>query len=120
MADSQPKQVNVELPNDLNATYSNFAIISHSPSEVIVDFAQILPGPGAAKARVQARILLTPYNAKMLHQALSQNLANYERRFGAIGGSQHGTFFDPKSGTLGGLQWNVGSGEAEGDTVDPK
>lgn len=121
MADPQPKQVNVELPNDLNATYSNFAIISHSPSEVIIDFAQILPGPGAAKARVQSRVLLTPQNAKMLHQALSQNLANYERRFGPIGGSQHGAFFDPKSGTLGGLQWTVGGSEGDaGDEKDKK
>lgn len=118
MGDPKPKQVNVELPSDLNATYSNFAIISHSPSEIIVDFAQILPGPGAPKARVQARILLTPYNAKMLHQALSQNLANYERRFGSIGAGQHGTFFDPKSGTLGGMQWNVGGGEPDGGDGD--
>jgi hypothetical protein len=88
---------------------------------VIIDFAQILPGPGAAKARVQSRVLLTPQNAKMLHQALSQNLANYERRFGPIGGNQHGTFFDPKSGTLGGLQWTVGGGEGDaGDESDKK
>jgi hypothetical protein len=121
VADPQPKQVNVELPNDLSATYSNFAIISHSPSEVIIDFAQILPGPGAAKARVQARVLLTPQNAKMLHQALTQNLANYERRFGSIGGNPHGAFFDPKSGTLGGLQWTVGGSEGDaGDSNDKK
>ena len=106
-----PKQINVELPKDPNATYANFAIISHSPHELIIDFAQILPA--MPKARVQARVLLTPTNAKMLHQALGDNLAKYERRFGVIGG-QPGGNFDPRTGTLGGLQWTVG-GEDEGD-----
>ncbi len=103
-----PRQLNVELPNDLTAIYANFAIISHSPHEVVVDFAQMLPG--MPKAKVQARVLLTPANAKMLFQALGQNIAKYERRFGAIGGQQAGSF-DPKLGTLGGMQWAVGGDE---------
>jgi hypothetical protein len=56
----------------------------------------------------------------MLLQALGQNLANYERRFGTISGSQQDTFFDPKSGTLGGLKWNVGGGEPDGDDQNDK
>lgn len=117
MAETKPpekRRVNVELPGDLNATYANFAVISHSPNEMIVDFAQLLPG--MPKARVQARVLLTPMNAKLLHQALGQNLAKYERRFGQIvsKGSQSG-FFDPRSGTLGGMQWNVGDDDDEED-----
>lgn len=113
----QPKRVNVEFPSDLNATYANFAVISHSPNEVIIDFAQLLPG--MPKARVQARVLLTPMNAKMLLQALGQNLAKFERRFGAITpvGKQGGAF-NPKTGTLGGLQWTVGGGEEDGDDGD--
>lgn len=110
-----PKQISVELPNDLNATYANFAIISHSPHELIIDFAQVLPA--LPKARVQARILLTPINAKMLHQALGDNLAKYERRFGAIGAQQMGNF-DPRTGKLGGLQWTVGdddNNDSEGE-----
>lgn len=110
------QRVNVELPNDLHATYANFAIISHSPTEVVIDFAQLLPG--TPKARVQARILLTPTNAKLLLRALADNLAKYERRFGeiTIGGRQTG-FFDPKTGTLGGLHWALGN-EDEGDGED--
>lgn len=108
-----PQRINIELPNDLNATYANFAIISHSPNELIIDFAQILPG--MPKARVQARVLLTPLNAKMLLQALSQNLAKYERTFGPImAGNRPMGSFDPKTGTLGGMQWTVG-GDAEDD-----
>ncbi len=113
MSDPQPpKQINIELPKDVNATYANFAIISHSPHELIIDFAQILPA--MPKARVQARILLTPINAKMLHQALGDNLAKYERRFGVIGSHGIGGF-DPRTGTLGGLQWTVGSEDEGGD-----
>ncbi|MFN2165632.1 MAG: DUF3467 domain-containing protein, partial [Anaerolineae bacterium] len=35
------RQIQVELPADLEATYSNFALITHSPSEIIVDFARV-------------------------------------------------------------------------------
>ncbi|HRI56012.1 MAG: DUF3467 domain-containing protein [Anaerolinea sp.] len=107
-----PKQINVELPKDLDATYANFAIISHSPHELVIDFAQLLPA--MPKARVQARVLLTPVNAKMLHQALGDNLAKYERRFGVIGGPGQANF-DPHTGKLGGLQWTVGSEDESSD-----
>lgn len=112
-----PQRINVELPNDLSATYANFAIISHSPHELVIDFAQILPG--VPKARVQARVLMTPFNAKMLYEALGQNLARYERTFGPIPGvpGRATGAFDPKTGTLGGLQWTVGGG---GDESGPQ
>ena len=114
----KPQRINIELPKDLDATYANFAIISHSPNELIIDFAQILPA--MPKARVQTRVLMTPLNAKMLYQALGQNLAKYERRFGQIQqqGRQSG-FFDPKTGTLGGMQWTVGSENDDSDDNDP-
>lgn len=81
-AQPQAMQVNVELPGDLEAIYANFALITHSPSEVILDFARVLPG--APKARVHARLVMTPMNAKGLYRALGENLDNYEKQFGAI------------------------------------
>ena len=78
----QPVQLSIELPNDLEAIYANFALITHSPSEVILDFARVLPG--APKAKVHARLVMTPMNAKGLHKALGENLDNYEKQFGAI------------------------------------
>lgn len=80
--DSGPQQINIELPADLEAIYSNFAIINHSPSEIVIDFAQLLPGQ--PKARVRGRVVMTPLNAKLLLQALRENLAHYEERFGEI------------------------------------
>ncbi len=62
--------------------YSNLVFIAHSPSEVIFDFARALPG--LPKARVFARVIMTPQAAKGLLGALEQNLKNYETNFGPI------------------------------------
>ncbi len=77
-----PRRLNLEIPGDLPATYANFAIITHSPWEVFLDFAQILPN--LPKARVQTRIVLTPSNAKMLLTALQENITRYEELHGEI------------------------------------
>ena len=76
------RKIQVELPADMEAIYANFAILNHSPSEVIIDFARMLPN--MPKVKVYARIIMTPTNAKALHKALGDNLAKYEKRFGEI------------------------------------
>jgi hypothetical protein len=90
-------QVNIELPPDLEAIYTNFAMIRHTPSEVIIDFVRILPGNPHAK--VQARVLMTPMNAKLLLNALTENLDRFEAQFGPIvipqGGNVVEQFFHP-------------------------
>ena len=78
----QQLQINLELPADLEAVYANFAVITHSPSEVIVDFARILPG--LPKSRVHARVVMTPMNAKALLKALGDNLEAFEKQHGTI------------------------------------
>ena len=52
----------------MEAIYTNFALITHSPSELILDLARALPN--APKAKVYARVVMTPMNAKLLHKAL--------------------------------------------------
>ena len=81
-AGAPQRKIQVELPGDLEAVYANFAILNHSPSEVIIDFARMLPN--MPKVKVYARIIMTPTNAKALHKALADNLAKYEKRFGEI------------------------------------
>jgi hypothetical protein len=76
------RQINIELPPDLEAIYTNFAMIGHTPSEVIIDFVRLLPGNPHAK--VQVRVLMTPMNAKLLLNALSENLERFEAQFGPI------------------------------------
>ena len=85
----QPAQMrlNVELPANLEAIYSNFALITHSPSEIVIDFARTLPN--VPKAKVYARILMTPMNAKLLHKALGENLGKFEEQYGAIKTPEH-------------------------------
>lgn len=78
----KPKPLNVELPNDLEPIYANFVLISHSPSEIILDLAQMLPNQ--PKVRVKARAVVTPLNAKLLLHALQENLAKYEATYGEI------------------------------------
>ena len=55
-------QIQVELgEKEAEGIYSNVVFIAHSPSEVILDFARALPG--LPKAKVYARIILTPQSA---------------------------------------------------------
>lgn len=75
--------IEIELgPGAAEGTYSNLVFIAHSASEVILDFARVLPG--LPKARVYARVIMTPQHAKSLLTALEQNLKTYEGQHGAI------------------------------------
>ena len=76
------RPLQIELPNDLEATYANFALITHSPSEMILDYARVMPN--VPKAKVYARIVMTPMNAKLLHKALGENLSKFEDKYGEI------------------------------------
>jgi hypothetical protein len=78
----RPVRVNLELPADLEAIYANFTLITHSSSEVIMDFARLLPN--TPKTRIYARVLMTPVNAKLLHDALGENLRKFEEKYGEI------------------------------------
>lgn len=76
-------QIQVELgEKEAEGIYSNVVFIAHSPSEVILDFARALPG--LPKAKIYARVILTPQHAKSLLMALEQNLKNFETSFGVI------------------------------------
>jgi hypothetical protein len=72
----------LNLPADLQPEYSNLVRISHSPAELVLDFARILPGDAAAQ--VVARLLMSPVGAKLFFHALGENLARYEAAFGEI------------------------------------
>lgn len=72
----------LEIPADLEPIYANLVRISHSPAELILDFARLLPGNSAA--RVYARLLMSPIGAKLFYRALGENLARYEAAYGEI------------------------------------
>ena len=62
--------------------YANLAMLIHSPTEIIIDFARVMPR--MPKSKVLARIIMTPMHAKLLHNALKDNLDKYEKQFGEI------------------------------------
>ena len=83
MENNQKNQLNIEINDEVSqGTYSNLAIITHSPNEFIVDFAQLMPG--TPKAKVRSRVILNPVNAKRLYKALAENISKYEQQFGTI------------------------------------
>ena len=83
MQEDNQNQLNIELSEEIaQGTYSNLAIITHSPSEFVVDFVRVVPG--VPKAQVKSRIILTPEHAKRLMKALQDNLLKYESMYGTI------------------------------------
>jgi hypothetical protein len=81
--DHNEQQINIELDEaTAEGTYSNLAIINHSPSEFVIDFVAIMPG--TPKAKVKSRIILTPEHAKRFQTALVDNIRRYEESHGEI------------------------------------
>ncbi len=77
------KKIDIEIkPEVAQGRYANLAIITHSSSEFILDFAQNMPG--LPKMQVASRIIMTPEHAKRLLGALNDNLRKYESQFGEI------------------------------------
>lgn len=87
MADANPKSSNahfpqLNIPAGLQVEYVNLVRIAHSPSELIFDFAHLLPGD--ITAQIQSRIIMSPLGAKLFFRALADNLARYETTYGEI------------------------------------
>jgi len=77
-----PVSPTLEIPQGLDTVYCNLARISHSPADIVIDFAHLLPSETTAV--VKSRVLMSPLSAKLLLRALSENLARYEAAFGEI------------------------------------
>jgi len=80
---TRPNQLNIEISEEVaDGIYSNLAIITHSNSEFVLDFVRVMPG--VPKAKVKARVLLTPQHAKRLMRALADNIQKFESVHGPI------------------------------------
>lgn len=66
----------------IDGTYANLAIVTHSPSDFVIDFA--LAVPGRENPKVKSRIILSPEHAKRILFALQDNIKSYENQFGKI------------------------------------
>lgn len=77
------KDMEIDLREDIaQGSYANLAIISHSATEFVLDFASMLPG--LQKPRVSNRVIITPEHAKRLLLSLQDNITRYERQHGEI------------------------------------
>ena len=97
------KEFSIELKQDVaKGSYSNLAIITHSRSEFVLDFASMLPG--LPKPEVHNRIIMNPEHAKRLYLALQDNINKYESQHGqiALGGEAKPGF--PMGGFGGGAK----------------
>jgi hypothetical protein len=81
-APSQPAGPKINVPEGMEPAYANLARISHSPADIVIDFAHILPGE--TSANIRSRVVMTPLSAKLLLRALTENIARYEAAFGEI------------------------------------
>ncbi|WP_114778240.1 DUF3467 domain-containing protein [Botryobacter ruber] len=101
MAEEQQNQINIELTEEIaEGQYANLAMIAHSSSEFVIDFIRLMPG--LPKAKVKARVVITPEHAKRLLAALADNIQKYEQSFGEIKSAQEVPSFPMNfGGTIG-------------------
>jgi len=86
---SEPVQEQTEMvlkEEHLKSNYTNFARVTATPEEVILDFA-LNPNPfatGHQEIKVDQRIILNFYTAKRLMSAIAATLQRHEGAFGTI------------------------------------
>lgn len=81
--ENQPPTINIVLDEKTSqGEFVNFANIIHSPAEFIIDLGRIMPGRNEVK--VYSRVIMTPLHVKQMLQALAQNVAMYEQKYGEI------------------------------------
>ncbi len=79
----EQKKLNIALTAEVaEGTYANLALVAHSESEFIVDFIRAMPG--IQQPVVKSRVIMTPENMKKVVEALQENIANYEAKYGPI------------------------------------
>ena len=80
-----PREVQIQVEMDATTAqgiYTNLAMVNHTETEFTLDFLFIQPQQ--PKATVRARLISSPKHTRRLIDALTDNLAKYERRFGTI------------------------------------
>ncbi|MEW5946129.1 MAG: DUF3467 domain-containing protein [bacterium] len=77
------EKFNVEIEDSAKrGEYTNFVRIQHSPLDFRLDLARVVQEDRAIY--VHSRVFMSPQHAKLFLQALQDNVAKYEKQFGAI------------------------------------
>ena len=85
MDKEQAKKHKIQIEIDDNVgqgEYVNFAVVTHSIAEFIMDFIRVLPG--IPKSKVKSRIVISPIHAKTFMLALQDNIKKFENKYGEI------------------------------------
>jgi hypothetical protein len=83
MEQQPPQPIRILLEEGIaQGEYVNFANIIHSPSEFVLDLGRIVPG--RTDVKIYSRVIMTPLHAKQLLEALGQNIALFEQKYGQI------------------------------------
>jgi hypothetical protein len=73
----------IQIDDDVaQGVYANLAMLNHTDGEFTLDFIYVQPQQ--PRAKVRARIISSPRHTKRILQALAENVARYEARFGRI------------------------------------
>ena len=76
-------QIKIEIDeNTGQGEYANFAVVTHSIAEFILDFIRVLPG--VPKSKVKSRVVISPIHAKTFMLALQDNIKKFENKYGQI------------------------------------
>ena len=79
----QQRQMQIKISDEiLKGSYANAMQVAHSREEFILDFLNLSPHIGAGV--VSARVIMSPGHLKRVIAVLSENLKNYEDKFGKI------------------------------------
>ena len=79
------REIQIKISDEiLRGAYANKMVVRHSREEFVLDFINVCPPEGV----VNARVVVSPGHLKRMIAALSENLARYEQRFGAVAVSE--------------------------------
>ncbi|MDX8403431.1 MAG: DUF3467 domain-containing protein [Mariprofundaceae bacterium] len=77
----QPQELQIQMPPEVQkGVYTNNMVVAHTQEEFVLDFILATPPVGT----VSARVIVSPSHAKRIAQALVENIAKYEERFGSV------------------------------------
>lgn len=77
--------------DNLKSSYCNMANVTSTREEVVLNFGvnqnwdQPTGSPGSLEVDIEHRVILSPFAAKRLADALGQLVRDYEQRYGPLG-----------------------------------
>ena len=79
----KPMNIKIDVSDDVaHGVYTNLTMVNHNETEFVFDF--VFVQPGAPKASVRSRVIMSPRHAKRFLGAMNRNVEMYEKKFGPL------------------------------------